>query len=146
DPSLLRDLVPAPAPLAKESSKPPREKNRIDPSHPAYAFLVKHGLLEHAQGLVAQDDEAEDKTLVMRECQSRPPSLPPGDVQTDPTEIVIGSRPQSPAAALREPAWVGGPEASFDQNHLAHLRSRDKVRRHVLAGSVVLLLLLVVAI
>ncbi len=141
----------APPPATRSTPKPQAPPAAgIDASHPAYKFLAKHGLLAHASGLAAHD-ESEDKTLVMKPRRSHPaPSMDDGmDVGVDPddpTELVRsgGPRPHT----LRAPRALSPLPAPPDINDLtfaARLRAKEKRRRQVVAGSVALLVLLLVA-
>ena len=147
---------------AGPKDKQSEQQGAIGPSHPAYAFLLKHGLLEHAAGLVEHREESEDKTLIMKPRESRPPvKLEIG--ADDPTQIVMAGAPSGhpgsphrrqsarssgrPASSER-PAGSERPASSeaVELGFASRLRKQDRVRRQVLAGSVVLLLLVVVAV
>lgn len=157
-PSALRQSSkPAPAPWHQPQTNDATDeldkheghgKAGIGPSHPAYAFLLKHGLLEHASGLLAQRDDSEDKTLVMKPRESRPPGREIG--ADDPTHIVMtgptpgSSRPPSRQQGSR--STRGQSDSRELERAVGSLRMPDRVRRQILAGSVVLLLLVVVAV
>jgi len=160
------------------SSRPPavsqeQASGEIDPSHPAYAFLVKHGLLEHASGLMRHVQEGDDKTMVgpPTKAVSTVPAPPPDDEIDDPTQVmstrrshtrtaqaqsrsVDNPRPLPPIVSSHPPREsVRPPEAlpsfdfpteNLDPEFLDELK-RQKIQRQVLIASVVLLLLVLVA-
>lgn len=174
DPGLSKGSVPKLAKLPKlPSSRPPTAAHEpapsasgeIDPSHPAYAFLVKHGLLEHATGLmhhVAQ--EGDDKTLVVppkAASTSRPvstlPAPPPDDEIDDPTQLMSTRRAQSGSgrpgqvhARYSPPPMEAPPDYDYktedlDPEFLTELKNKQQLQRQVLTASVVLLVLVLVA-
>jgi hypothetical protein len=82
------------------SSRPPaaaqeQASGEIDPSHPAYAFLVKHGLLEHATGLMRHVQEGGDEKTMMvppPKAISTVPAPPTDDEIDDPTQLMSTRR------------------------------------------------------
>ena len=128
DPGPARGISPSPARAV--SSRPPaatedhagQASGEIDPSHPAYAFLVKHGLLEHATGLMQHGQEGDDRTMVMPlSAPSTVPAPPPDDELDDPTQLMrtrqpLGNpRPQvsaRPPVSPRPPASTRSPISS----------------------------------
>ena len=124
DSGLPKVASSAPPASAPES---PQTSGDIDPSHPAYAFLVKHGLLEHASGLMRQGQEGDDKTMVVpppNKAPSTVPAPPPDDEIDDPTQLMSTRRShlQSARAALPAiPALPARPVRPAHGSHAAHL-------------------------
>src|SRR5690606_37816274 len=72
DYSSVHSAIAADVSRHKPEHGPVSDKQQsIEASHPAYAFLAKHGLLEHAGGLQSLPHDAEDQTLVMQPRRSR---------------------------------------------------------------------------
>lgn len=155
-----------PSPRSHDSER--TDKHDIDPSHPAYAFLQKHGLLEHARGLMKHGEEAEDKTLVMppREPEPstlpppdapppdghlEPPTIPPPDELDDPTQLMSTRRSARPRPVLvRPPQDVEAMQfdvktEQLDPEFLQELKAQKRVRTGALIASLTVLALAVVA-
>ncbi len=142
--------APAPQPVSGE----------IDPSHPAYAFLVKHGLLEHATGLMQHvAHEGDDKTMIAPPAKAVSTVPPPDDEVDDPTQL-MSTRRSHPASAharagqshprFSPPPVEAPPDYDYktedlDPEFLTELRNKQKIQRQVLTTSVVLLVLVLVA-
>lgn len=145
--------APEPAPTAS---------GEIDPSHPAYAFLVKHGLLEHATGLMQPTttmQEGDEMTVVGAPVKavSTVPAPPPDDELDDPTQLMTTRRSPMPSAhsgqarprfsppPVEDPPQYDYKTEDLDPEFLTELRNKQKVQRQVLTTSVVLLVLILVA-
>lgn len=128
---------PAPSPVPA----PMRPEHGLVPGHPAYAFLAKHGLLEHAKSLVGQPDDGDDKTLVMRPREGSAS----GPVINEPVQ---------PAKAAELLHGTGGavlvspeqPNHGLDFGVASPEPARAYLRWGLLAGCVLLLVILVIAI
>ncbi|HEU5074702.1 MAG TPA: hypothetical protein VFU02_11020 [Polyangiaceae bacterium] len=148
------------------SSRPPvvtqeqaqAASGEIDASHPAYAFLVKHGLLEHATGLMQHAQEGDDNTMVMPpKAVSSVPAPPSDDEADDPTQLMstrrshlqaaqLGNvRPRVSAPPVEAPLDFDYKTENLDPEFLAELRNKQTIQRRVLTTSVVLLVLVLVA-
>jgi hypothetical protein len=181
-PPSSRDSAPPKASVPKlPSSRPPvmgaapapTASGEIDRSHPAYAFLVKHGLLEHATGLMQPTTpEGDDMTVVgaPTKAVSTVPAPPPDDEIDDPTQLMTTRRSHlasaqagqgrprfsPPPLQAQPPSRFSPPPAEapphydyktedLDPEFLTELRNKQKVQRQVLTTSVVLLVLILVA-
>lgn len=155
-----------PSPPARDSDR--TDQHDINPSHPAYAFLKKHGLLEHAQGLMKHGEEGEDLTLVMPPRQREPstlpppdapppdghlepPTLPPPDELDDPTQLMSTRRSARP-----RPALVAPPQSfetiefdvkteQLDPEFLRELAAEKRGRKRALVASLTVVVLAVAA-
>lgn len=161
------------------SSRPPaaaqeQASGEIDPSHPAYAFLVKHGLLEHATGLMrhVQEGGGDENTMVVPppKAVSTVPAPPPDDEIDDPTQLMSTRRSHAQAAHVqgrsagnlrplppivssrppRDSVRPSEPLPSFDfptenlDPEFLEELKKQKIQRQVLISSVVLLVLVLV--
>jgi hypothetical protein len=137
-----------PVQIEHEQRRSERSTHSVAPSHPAYAFLAKHGLLAHAGGILEASDDGDDKTLVMRPRQSR--SDPASAIKRAAATEFSASRANSyhpnsyhpePSVPPVRPPHLGTDHATRDAAELAEKLKKDRVRLQVMAMSAVVLLL-----